>query len=75
MWKFLKLQGECWWLPLEVNQNFPGIDRWVVMLSAPVISDANGKVRPTKPEQQELVIGASFPSEAMMAVKALAEAK
>jgi len=73
MWQFLTLHGSVCWLPLEVNQNFPGIGRSVVMMSSPVISDANGRIRTTNAARQ-LVIGAGFPSEAMQAVKALEQA-
>ena len=69
MWKFLSLHGSAW-LPLEINQNFPGIGRAVVMLSSPVISSSTGQIN-RKDAQQQLVIGATFPSEAMRAVKEL----
>ena len=61
------------WLPLGMNQSFPGIDRAVVALSLPVSSNTSGRVSRVKDDQQ-LVIGASFPSEALRAVKALAKA-
>jgi|GEM_PF-2448123 len=58
------------WLPLESNKNFPGLDRAVVMLSSPVRTDHKGRPHRGKAEQR-LVIGASFPSEALRAVRAL----
>jgi len=69
MWKFLSLKT-CAWLPLEINQNFPGIGRAVVMLSSPVVSNNTGQIS-KKDAARQLVIGASFPSEALAAVKAL----
>lgn len=74
MWKFLKCHGEICWLPLEINQDFPGIGRAVVMLSSPVVTDANGNTSRTDGERQ-LVIGASFPSEARRAVQELRKLK
>jgi len=70
MWKFAKSQNPTWWLPLEVNQNFPGMGHCVLMLSSPVISDGNGNIA-RKDAPRQLVIGASFPSEAMRGLQAL----
>ena len=72
MWRFVLTSGSSQWLPFEINQNFPGIDRAIVMLSSPVLTNSDGVPHTTKPRQQ-LVIGASFPSEALRAVKALQE--
>jgi len=69
MWKFVKLSGNVRWLPLEVNQNFPGAGRSIVMLSSPVTTDGGGNIT-KKDTPQQLVIGASLPGEAMMGVKA-----
>jgi len=70
MIRFIRHTGDDYWLPLEMNQNFPGADRAVVMLSAPVRSDANGRPH-NAANQRQLVIGASFPSEALRAVQVL----
>lgn len=72
MRRFIYHDGNAHWLPLEINTNFPGMDRAVVMLSAPVRTDSKGNPRRGKTERR-LVIGASFPSEALRAVKALQE--
>jgi len=74
MWKFLKCHGNVCWLPLEINQNFPGLGRAVIALSSPVITDDNGNLR-KKDAPPQLVIGASFPSEAMKAVEELMKMK
>jgi len=70
MQKFITPQDWVGWLPLEVNQEFPGLGRAVVMLSVPVVTQANG--RPGgKVAGQQLIIGAGFPAEAMKAVDVL----
>jgi len=69
MTKFLNMNS-CSWLPLEVNQNFPGIGKAVIMLSSPVVSDNVGRIS-RKDATRQLVIGGSSPSEAMAGVKAL----
>jgi len=64
MWRYTWMWGvnDRYWLPLEINNAFPGAGRAVVMLSAPVVTDGSGK--PTgKKAGQQLVIGASFPGE------------
>jgi len=70
MWKFLKCHGNVCWMPLEINQNFPGLGRAMLAMTSPVISDDNGNLR-RKDAPRQLVIGASFPSEAMKAVEEL----
>ncbi|OPZ26188.1 MAG: Beta-galactosidase trimerization domain protein [Lentisphaerae bacterium ADurb.BinA184] len=70
MWRFLTCHGWCGWLPLEVNRDFPGPGRSVVMLSCPVRTQANGKPGGQR-EAQQLVIGASFPAEAAHGLAAL----
>ena len=79
MWRFVRRDGglQLGWLPLEVNQNFPGSERAVVMLSSTVITNPDGSqytpisgAEPITAEPQ-LIIGASFPTEALSAVRAL----
>jgi hypothetical protein len=70
MWRYVWMTGNRYWLPLEINDTFPGIDRSVVMLSIPVVTDNGGKAV-GKPADQKLIFGASFPAEAMRAVKAM----
>jgi hypothetical protein len=71
MWDYLLLSGACRWLPAEVNDDFPGAGRALVMLSFPVATEANGKAG-GKPAAPQLVVGASDPTAALAAVEALA---
>ncbi len=73
MWRFISHSGDSYWLPLEINQDFPGLGRAVVMLSAPITTRPDGRPGETGKGQapQQLVIGASFPAEALRAVEAL----
>jgi len=73
MYRFLLLSGQRYWLPLEVNQDFPGQGRAVVALSLPVATPESGRPGGKKTPQQ-LVLGASFPAEASLAVEALTAA-
>ena len=70
MWRYTWMWGvsDRYWLPLEINNTFPGAGRAVVMLSAPVATDGSGKSVGKKAGQQ-LIIGASFPGEALAAVE------
>jgi len=70
MWKFIARGNEAAWLPVEVNQNFPGLGRVIVMLSSPVTTNVPGRPNDKRAPQQ-LIIGASYPSEAMQGVRAL----
>ena len=73
MQRFLTPQGWCSWLPLEVNEDFPGPGRALVMLSVPVITQSNGQPG-GKVAEQQLVIGASSAAEAIDATRALRRA-
>ncbi len=70
MWRFLTLHGECGWLPLEVNQDFPGTGRALIMTSMPFVTRADGK-RGGKAHASQLVLGASDPGDVQRAVTAL----
>ena len=74
MWKFLKCHGNVCWLPLEINQNFPGLGKAVVMVSSPVITDNSGNIR-RKDAPLQLVIGATYPGDAMRAIEELRKMK
>ncbi len=43
MWRFLNLHGDGGWLPLEINQDFPGPGHALVMLSMPFVTRADGR--------------------------------
>ena len=65
MYDFISLQGACRWLPLEVNQDFPGVGRSIVMLSSPYSSRADGRhSAQADATPRQLVIGASQPADA-----------
>jgi len=72
MFKFLRVHGNHSWLALEVNQRFPGLGKGVVMLSSPVLTGGNSHIV-RQNERRQLVVGSSFPAEAMKAVEALME--
>ncbi|MGI6495350.1 MAG: beta-galactosidase [Kiritimatiellia bacterium] len=71
MYGFISLQGECGWLPLEVNQDFPGMGRSLVMLSLPCLSRADGRHSARLAPGRQLVLGASQPEDCLRAVEAL----
>jgi len=73
MFKFVGITNDTAWVPLEVNQNFPGMGRALVALSSSVRTDGNGVIR-KKDAPRQLVLGASFPGEALQAVAALKQA-
>lgn len=73
MRRFIGVRQEVHWLPLGINQSFPGVGRAVVALSLPVRTDMNGRLDRRKARQQ-LIIGASFPGEALRAVHKLTHA-
>ena len=65
MYDFISLQGACRWLPLEVNQDFPGVGRSIVMISSPYSSRADGRhSAQADATPRQLVIGASQPADA-----------
>jgi hypothetical protein len=70
MWRFVRQHGACGWLPLEINQDFPGEDRCVVMLSLPLVSQANGRPN-SAPHPPQLVLGASSPGGVRRGLEAL----
>jgi hypothetical protein len=70
LYRYLSLQGDDYWLPLEVNQDFPGPGRALIMLSAPVATQANGQPN-GKAVPPQLVIGASYPDEARQGIAEL----
>ena len=74
MWRYTWMWGvdTRYWLPLEANSMFPGAGRAIVMLSSPVATDGSGRAT-GKEVPRQLVVGASFPSEALAAVRALQE--
>ena len=74
MYRYAIDSGDCYWLPLDVNEDFPGADRALVMLSLPIKTKADGKPGGTEADQQ-LVIGASYPAEALRAVDAVMKLK
>ncbi|HUW34245.1 MAG TPA: hypothetical protein VM223_21780, partial [Planctomycetota bacterium] len=73
MWRFIMRDArvEMGWLPLEVNQTFPGLGRAVIMLSCPISTQLDGKPRTDVPADPQLVIGASSAAEAVKGVEAV----
>lgn len=71
MFRFVLFGGDQYWLPLGLNEDFPGAGRAIVSLSHPVITQGDGNPG-GKSGTSQLVIGASFPAEALAAVKKLA---
>jgi len=73
MWRFIMRDSnvEMGWLPVEVNQNFPGYGRSIVMLSCPISTNLDGSPRKDAPVGQQLVIGASGVAEAVKGVEAV----
>ena len=74
MLRFVLFAGEAAWLPVGVNENFPGPGRAIIMLSYPIATEAPARAR-IQPNSRQLVIGASSPAEAEKAVKHLAEGR
>lgn len=70
MYRFLQCHGDLLWMPVEVNQDFPGLGVGVVMLSSPLTTRADGKPGGKKTEPR-LILGGSFPSETLQAVNSL----
>ncbi|MFP4026359.1 MAG: beta-galactosidase [Candidatus Brocadiia bacterium] len=72
MWKFADSKDWVHWLPVEVNQDFPGLGHAIVMMSLPVRTRANGQPG-GRGAPSHLIIGASNPSDALRAVKEMNE--
>ena len=70
MYRFLQCHGDLLWMPVEVNQDFPGLGVGVVMLSSSVTTRADGKPGGKKAEPR-LILGGSFPGETLQAVNTL----
>ncbi len=71
MFDFLTLKGDCRWLPLEINQDFPGPGRAIVALPLPCTSRSSGRTNARLDGYRPIVLGASHPADAISAVAAL----
>lgn len=73
MRRYNRINSPVCWLPLQPNRHFPGMGRAFVSLSLPAVTETDGRIR-TRDLSRQLVIGASYPGEAMRAVAALIKA-
>lgn len=74
MFRYALLSGDNAWLPLEANDDFPGLGHAFVTLSLPLVTQSNGRPGGRAADAQ-LVFAASFPAEAQQAVREFTNGK